>query len=92
MKNFFRLFCLALLPAALYAENSADAVACIGKIVPGARISKLAAPSLGGSQAIVETLNIRKGMVVEKGRGRRGSARRGSRKGGVADKLVHGVA
>lgn len=67
MKNFFRLFCLALLPAALYAENSADAVACIGKIVPGARISKLAAPSLGGSQAIVETLNIRKGMVVEKG-------------------------
>lgn len=62
------MVCLGLLPLAAFAETqSQNAVACVGRVVPGARIAKLAAPSLGGSQAIVETLNIRKGEVVEKG-------------------------
>ena len=42
-------------------------MACVGKIVPGARIAALAAPSLGGSQPIVETLNIRRGSFVNEG-------------------------
>ena len=71
MKKLFCVSLLSLAPFLAVAEisdsDSADAVACVGRIVPGARISKLAAPSLGGAQAIVETLNIRKGGFVEKG-------------------------
>lgn len=71
MKKLFCVSLLSLAPFLAAAEisdsGSADAVACVGRIVPGARISKLAAPSLGGAQAIVETLNIRKGGYVEKG-------------------------
>lgn len=68
MKNFFCLICLGLSAALSAAETAGDsAVACVGKIVPGARIEALAAPSLGGSQAIVETLNIRRGSFVKEG-------------------------
>ena len=68
MKNFFCLICLGFAAAAFAAETAGDsAVACVGKIVPGARIAALAAPSLGGSQAIVEKLGVRRGSIVREG-------------------------
>ena len=68
MKNFFCLICLGLSAALSAAETAGgSAVACVGKIVPGARIAALAAPSLGGAQPIVETLNIRRGSFVNEG-------------------------
>lgn len=55
---------VAALSAAAQSDN---AVACIGKVVPGARISKLAAHSPAGTQAVIDTLSIKKGDIVERG-------------------------
>ena len=55
---------IAALSAAAQSDN---AVACIGKVVPGARISKLAAHSPAGTQAVIDTLSIKKGDIVERG-------------------------
>lgn len=52
----------------VYAQDadSTNAVACLGKVVPGARVSKLAAESLSGTQCIVDSLNVARGDKVEK--------------------------
>lgn len=51
---------IAALSAAAQSDN---AVACIGKVVPGARISKLAAHSPAGTQAVIDTLSIKRGIL-----------------------------
>ena len=66
MKKFALITFAAFAALAGFAQSDA-AVACIGKVVPGARISKLAAHSPSGTQAVIETLSIKKGDVVEQG-------------------------
>ncbi len=67
MKKFLCAFFMIASVAAIAQTLPPNAVACVGRIVPGARISKLAAPSLGGSQPIVEKLYIRRGSEVKAG-------------------------
>ncbi|MBQ6534427.1 MAG: hypothetical protein IJI37_04590, partial [Opitutales bacterium] len=63
-KTVFILAALALSANASFAQ---DAVACMGKVVPGDRIAKLAAPSPDASQAVVKKLFVKKGDFVEEG-------------------------
>lgn len=63
-------FLIALLTLAAFAcvnASAEDAVACIGKVVPSARVSKLAAYSPSGAQAIVKELFVKKGDILERG-------------------------
>ena len=63
-KTVFILAALALSANASFAQ---DAVACMGKVVPGDRIAKLAAHSPDASQAVVKKLFVKKGDFVEEG-------------------------
>ena len=59
---------LALLSAsAMLFQANAETVACMGKIVPGVRISRLAAESPNGSQAVVKEVKVSKGDSVAAG-------------------------
>ena len=67
MKKFISVMLLgALSPLSFAQSNGQEAVACIGRVVPGARIAKLAAPAPNG-QAIIETVAVKKGEYVEAG-------------------------
>ena len=69
MKKF--IFCASCAAVSIlcfaYAASAAEAVACIGKVVPGARVAKLAALSPSGAQAVIEDLRVEKGDSVDKG-------------------------
>ena len=72
MKKLFCVSLLSLAPFLAAAEisdsGSADAVACVGRIVPGARISKLAAPSLGAHRLLSKRLIYARADMLKKGR------------------------
>lgn len=57
----------ALLGVSALFASAQDAVASLGRVVPGERVSSLAASSPSGSQAVVEKLNVSKGSSVKKG-------------------------
>ena len=68
MKKFIPIFALPIFAAtAAFAADSIDAVACMGRVVPEARISKLTAVSPTGAQPVVKKLFIKKGDFVEAG-------------------------
>ena len=46
---------------------ASDAVACMGKVVPGDRIAKLTANSPAGSQVVIKQIFVKKGDFVEAG-------------------------
>lgn len=67
MKNFFCLICLGLSAALSAAETAGgSAVACVGKIVPGARIAALAARRCGG-RSHSRNAQHRRGSFVNEG-------------------------
>ncbi len=68
MKKFM-IFAMSL-TASTFLSISAfagDAIACIGKVAPGARVSKLAAASPNGAQVVIDDLRVSKGDSIEKG-------------------------
>ena len=68
MKKFIPIFALPILATtAAFAADSIDAVACMGRVVPEARISKLTAASPTGAQPVVKRLFVKKGDFVEAG-------------------------
>ena len=67
MKKFISVMLLGVLSPLSFAQsNGQEAVACIGRVVPGARIAKLAAPAPNG-QAVIEAVAVKKGEYVEAG-------------------------
>ncbi len=74
MKKLYTLIVCTLLATtsvAVAQEKNSDvteeAVACLGKVVPGARISKLSASSPSGAQAVADKLYVKKGDYIEQG-------------------------
>mgnify|MGYP002665891246 CR=1 FL=1 len=72
MKKIFpAILALAAASFAFAAQEGSPAgqkaVGCLGKILPGETIARLAAPSPSGSAPIIEKLFIKKGQAVEKG-------------------------
>jgi len=68
MKKFATLIlALSAYSACFGAEAVSDAVACMGKVLPGDRIAKLTAASPAGAQTVIETLLVKRGDFVEAG-------------------------
>ncbi len=65
MKKLISIFAIAA--AAASAQSSTDAVACMGKVLPGDRIAKLTASSPTGAQPVIKKLFVKKGDFVEAG-------------------------
>ncbi len=65
MKNFLSL--LIVCASSLAFADSADCVACVGRIIPQERVQKLAAFAPTGSQAVVDSLKIKQGDIVKAG-------------------------
>lgn len=66
MKKLISIFAIAAAAAAA-AQSSTDAVACMGKVLPGDRIAKLTASSPTGAQPVIKKLFVKKGDFVEAG-------------------------
>lgn len=67
MKKLISIFAIAAAAAATSAQSSTDAVACMGKVLPGDRIAKLTASSPTGAQPVIKKLFVKKGDFVEAG-------------------------
>lgn len=67
MKKLISIFAIAAAAAAAAAQSSTDAVACMGKVLPGDRIAKLTASSPTGAQPVIKKLFVKKGDFVEAG-------------------------
>ncbi len=67
MKKLISIFAIAAAAAAASAQSSTDAVACMGKVLPGDRIAKLTASSPTGAQPVIKKLFVKKGDFVEAG-------------------------
>ncbi len=68
MKSFtVGALCVVCLVFSAVDALSADAVACMGKVVPGLRVARLAALSPSGTAAAVAELRVEKGDYVGKG-------------------------
>ncbi len=65
MKKAVSIFLLAA--CAAHAEPQTEAVACLGRVVPGDRIAKLTAVSPTGGQPVIKKLFVKKGDFVEEG-------------------------
>ncbi len=67
MKKLISIFAIAAAASAASAQSSTDAVACMGKVLPGDRIAKLTASSPTGAQPVIKKLFVKKGDFVEAG-------------------------
>lgn len=67
MKKLISILAIAAAASAASAQSSTDAVACMGKVLPGDRIAKLTASSPTGAQPVIKKLFVKKGDFVEAG-------------------------
>ena len=70
MKKTFSFVVLPIVASAVFAVQAvaSDAVACMGKVVPGDRIAKLTANSPTGAQVVIKQIFVKKGDFVEVGK------------------------
>ena len=63
MKKTISFVVLPVLASAVFAVQAvaSDAVACMGKVVPGDRIAKLTANSPTGAQVVIKQIFVKKG-------------------------------
>ena len=66
MKKFLIALFFAF-AASAYAADTADCVACVGRIIPKNRVQKLAAAAPTGGQPVIDALNVKQGDIIKAG-------------------------